>query len=418
MKRSIASFAATLASFIAMSGLLVNPKEVASQTIPALSVQMPNDVATIVKGNNAFALDLYSQVREQRGNLSFSPYSISTALAMTYAGARHETAAQMAKVLRFPLAPERLHPAFTKLITDLSTSDRNSYQLAQANRLWGQKNYIFLDTFLSITRNDYGAELEKVDFVNATEEARRTINTWVAKKTQEKIQDLLPNGILNPLTRLVLTNAIYFNGTWLTPFNPQKTANQPFNITPTQQIDVPTMHLPATEAVGMAELDGLKVLEMPYVGSRLSMIILLPDKADGLSQLEQRLKWENLQKWLSSVSTSDEPVQVSLPKFKVTGEFELKQPLSQLGMSSAFSDTADFSGMNGKKDLFLSAVVHKTFVSVNESGTEAAGATGVVVGLRGGGGKRFQANHPFIFLIRDRKSESILFLGRVMNPLE
>lgn len=417
MKKSIASFAATLASFIAMSGLFISPKEVASQTIPVLSLQMPNDVATIVKGNNAFALDLYRQLREQTGNLSFSPYSISTALAMTYAGARNETAAQIAKVLRFPLAPERLHPAFTKLITDLSSSDRKAHQLAQANRLWGQKDCIFLDTFLAITKNDYGAELEKVDFVNATEDARRTINTWVAQKTQEKIQDLLPDGILDSRARLVLTNAIYFNGTWVTPFNPQKTANRPFNITPTQQIDVPTMQLPPTEAVRMAELDGLKVLEMPYVGNRLSMIVLLPEKADGLSQLEQRLKSENLQKWLSSVSFSQYPVQVSLPKFKVSGDFELKQTLSQLGMTSAFDDSADFSGMNGKKDLSLSAVVHKTFVSVSESGTEAAGATGVVGGTRGGG-KRFQANHPFIFLIRDRQSESILFLGRVVNPLE
>lgn len=418
MRRSIASFAATLASVIAMSGLLVSPKEVASQTIPVVSVQKrPSDVATIVKGNNAFALDLYSQLRKQRGNLSFSPYSISTALAMTYAGARNETAAQMAKVLRFPLAPERLHPAFTQLITDLSSSDRNAYQLAQANRLWGQKDCIFLDTFLTITKNDYGAELEKVDFANATEEARRTINIWVAQKTQGRIQNLLPNGTLNPLARLVLTNAIYFNGTWVAQFNPQKTANRPFNITPTQQIDVPTMQLPATDAVGMAELDGLKVLEMPYVGNRLSMIVLLPEKVDGLSQLEQQLKLENLQKWLSSVSSSQYPVQVSLPKFKVTGEFELKQTLSQLSMSSAFSDTADFSGMNGKKDLSLSAVVHKTFISVNESGTEATGATAVIAGTRGGG-KRFQANHPFIFLIRDRRSESILFLGRVVNPLE
>jgi serpin B len=323
----------------------------------------------------------------------------------------------MAKVLRFPLAPERLHPAFTKLITDLSTSDRNVYQLAQANRLWGHKDCVFLDTFLTITRNDYGAELEKVDFVHATEQARRTINTWVAQKTQQKIQDLLANGSLDRRTRLVLTNAIYFNGTWVTQFNPRQTANRPFNITSTQQIDVPTMQLPATEAVSMAELDGLKVLEMPYVGNRLSMIILLPEKADGLSELEQRLKWENLQKWLSSVSFSEYPVQVSLPKFKVSGEFELKQTLSQLGMSSAFDESADFSGMNGKKDLSLSTVVHKTFVSVNESGTEAAGATAVVGGTRGGG-RRFQANHPFIFLIRDRRSESILFLGRVVNPLE
>jgi serine protease inhibitor len=416
MKRSIATLAATLASLIAVNAFLDGIRGVATPAIPAPSVQMSADVPTIVKGNNAFALDLYSQLRQRTGNLSFSPYSMSTALAMTYAGARNETAAQMAKVLHFTLEPERLHPAFTKLISDLSTSDRQVYQLAQANRLWGQKDSIFLDTFLKITRNDYGAQLEKVDFVNATEETRRTINTWIAHKTQEKIQDLLPEGALDPQTRLVLTNAIYFNGTWVAQFNPQRTANRPFKVTPTQQIDVPTMQLSPTDAVGMAELDGLKVLEMPYVGNRLSMIILLPEKVDGLAKLEQQLKMENLQKWLSSVSFSQYPVQVSLPKFKIAGEFELKQTLSQMGMSSAFADSADFSGMNGKKDLYLSAVVHKTFVSVNESGTEAAGAGGIVAGVRGGG-RLFQADHPFIFLIRDKQSNSILFLGRVVNPL-
>jgi serpin B len=372
----------------------------------------------VVKGNNAFALDLYRQLCNQQGNLCVSPYSLSTALAMTYAGARGQTAIEMSEVLHFTLGQEDLHPAFAALRAKLDAQKQQGegIQLKIANRLWGQKGYDFLKPFIQLTRNYYGAELEEVDFKANTEQVRRTINKWVAQQTQEKIQDLIPPGTLNSLTRMVLTNAIYFKGSWLKPFNPAYTKNKPFTVAPGQQIDVPMMSQSAR--VGYAEFGELQVLELPYVGKKTSMVILLPKKVDGLAQLEQQLTPKKIQNWLwlSSINYSQYPTSIELPKFKVDAKFELKPVLSKMGMVSAFDDgAADFSGMNGRKDLFLKEAIYQTVVHVDELGTEAAGATAAMGELRCVGGN-FSADRPFIFLIRDRESGSILFLGRLVNP--
>lgn len=392
-------------------------KNIVSPTLPK---DAKSNLDILVKSNNAFALDLYSQLcSNQKGNLFVSPYSVSTALAMTYAGAKGETETEMAKVLHFSLAQTDFHPAFSALIRDLKPNGKG-YQLLQANRLWGQKGSNFQDSFLKITKDNYGSKLSEVDFVNASEEARRTINNWVMDQTQDKIPGLFPQGSLNKDTRLVLANAIYFKGTWLTQFNAKQTDNQPFNITGKDKVNVPMMSKEDSSSY-YADLKELQVLEMPYVGDRLSMVILLPNKVDGLADLEQKLTPENLDKWLSSLSLHSEKVIVFLPKFTITSAFALNQVLSKMGMPLAFSDkSADFSGMNGKKDLFLSKVVHKAFVDVYEEGTEAAAATGIGVPEAASVEPQpfvFRADHPFIFLIRDRKSGSILFMGRVINPL-
>lgn len=394
------------------------PKSPSSQLT---SEQASAALKTVVRGNNAFALDLYSQLRDREGNLFFSPYSISTALAMTYAGARGQTATEMAKVLHITLEQERLHAAFADLSAKLNPTNQQVYQLSVANRLWGQKGYSFLNTFVNLTQ-DYGAGVEQVDFAHAAEQARISINSWAEQKTDRKIQNLIPQGLLNSEAKLVLTNAIYFKATWYSQFNPQNTKDQPFSITANQQVKVPMMYQEA--ALPYADLENLQVIELPYGdmqsddGSKLSLVILLPKQVDGLTVLEEQLTLENLDKWLASLRNDGQSVEIWLPKFKLASGIELKQVLSKMGMASAFiNGVANFSGMNGKQNLFIFAALHKAFVDLNEKGTEAAAATAVNAGTRGGS-TTFRADHPFIFLIRDNQSSSILFLGRVVNPVE
>ncbi|MEG4804466.1 serpin family protein [Microcoleus sp. ARI1-B5] len=392
-----------------------------------MRVNSLDDVSILVKGNNAFAIDLYDKLRHQEGNLFFSPYSISTALAMTYAGARGETASEMANVLHFELEPEHLHPAFAALMADLNIGEDCGYQLNTANRLWGQQGFAFLDAFLQTTKDYYSAALALVDFIRATEEARCTINTWVAQQTQEKIQNQIREGILTGDTRLVLTNAIYFKGNWASQFDRISTKEEPFTIAPDEQVNVPMMFKGG--AFRYASLGDLQVLELPYVGDRLSMVILLPSKLEGLAQLEQQLTSASLEKWLSSLYITHELL-VWLPKFKLTSEFMLNQALSDMGMPLAFDKYgADFTGMttaeadlchlSDEQRLHISAVIHKAFVDVNEEGTEAAAATAVVMARSVSISipTIFRADRPFIFLIRDTQFDSILFLGRVVNPL-
>ncbi len=392
--------------------------DVAVQLTREPIAQQRTDVATVLKGNQLFALELYGQLRQQKGNLFVCPYSISTALAMTYVGARGDTATQIANVFHFTLSQERLHPAIAALITNQNINYGS--QFSTANRLWGQKGYGFLDTFVKTTSDYYRAGLQEVDFASATEESRHAINTWVAQKTQDKIQDLLSPGILTANTKFVLTNAAYFKADWEMPFDKNLTKEKPFSITATQQVQVPMMHQKAY--FRYAERDELQVLDLPYIGNKLSMVILLPNQVDGLADLESRLTPENLENWLSFSEVrydASEGLRVWLPKFKMSSEFNLKEVLSNMGMPLAFIDgVANFSGINEKAPLAISAVVHKTFVDVNEEGTEAAAATAVVGGTRGRPPPSFVADHPFLFLIRDNQSGSILFIGRVVNPLE
>ncbi len=371
------------------------------------------DVSAVVGGNNAFALDLYARLRGEEGNLFFSPYSISTALAMTCAGARGETAAQMQKALRFSLPEDRLHPAFAALARGLKP---RGCELNIANRLWGQAGYAFLDPFLKVTEDCYGAKLEQLKFAGGTEAARQRINAWVERKTKERIIELIKPGILDALTRLVLTNAIYFKGDWARQFKKDATRGAPFTLRDGGKVRVPMMYQKAEFAY--ARHGGLHVLDLPYAGEELSMFVLLPDEVDGLPGLARSLSLDKLKRWLRSVH--EEKVQVYLPKFKMTSEFQLNRVLASMGMPFAFDAVrADFSGMDGTRSLFISKVIHKAFVEVNEEGTEAAAATAVVMRLRGAPmpAPVFRADHPFLFLIRDNRSGSILFFGRVVNPL-
>ncbi|MGD0518998.1 MAG: serpin family protein [Thermoguttaceae bacterium] len=370
----------------------------------------------VVQGNNALAFDLYAKLRtENEGNLFLSPYSISTALAMTYAGAKGKTAAEMAEVLRFTVPQEQLHPAFAALAAKLHGDvKKEGYQLRIANRLWGQVGYHFLPKFLQATRDYYGAELAQVDFAQDTEAARHTINTWVAENTEEKIKDLIAKGVLNPLTRLVLTNAIYFKGDWQSKFEAKATKDAPFLLTPQEKVNVPMMHQMGMFHYGV--VDEVQVLELPYVGKDLSMFVLLPKEVDGLADLEKNLSAKNLSIWISGLR--EQEVTVLLPRFKMISGFRLEQVLGSMGMPQAFSGEADFAGMTGKRELSISAVIHKAFIDVNEEGTEAAAATAVVM-ARPSPPKQnptFRADHPFLFLIRDNRSGSILFLGRMANP--
>jgi len=371
------------------------------------------DEQTLVRGDNAFALDLYGKLREQEGNLFFSPYSISTALGMTYAGARGNTEAQMAKVLHFDLPQEKLHPAFKSLLEGLGARRKEGgYELSVANALWGQKGYPWLKEFLDVTRGNYGAGLREVDFAGDTEGARKTINDWVEKQTREKIKELLLKGDVGRETALVLTNAIYFKGDWASQFKKDRTRPGPFSLSDGTKVEVPMMR--QTEEFGYMETEDLQALELPYVKGHLAMIVLLPRKVDGLPALEGSLTVEKLEGWLGLLHKEEE-VSVILPKFKMTSRFELNEVLKALGMTDAF-DGADFSGMDGVRDLFISKVIHKAFVDVNEEGTEAAAATAVAVDRAVARMAEFHADHPFLFLIRDNASGSILFMGRVADP--
>ena len=378
----------------------------------------------VVQGNNKFALDLYAKLQGKDGNMFFSPYSISTALAMTYAGARGRTATQVADVLRFPvgaksssLDQQQFASAFGELVKDLNTRGRSgAYELTVGNALWGQKGYGFLTEFLELVERHYRGRLNEVDFVGATETARQTINAWVEKETNDKIKNLIAKGVLDSMTRLVLTNAIYFKGNWARQFKEDRTKEAPFTLSGGKKTDVAMMN--QTAKFGYMETPTLQALELPYVDNELSMIVLLPKKPDSLGELEKSLTLENLSKWQSKLSKRE--VVVSIPKFKLASQFSLASVLRAMGIKDAFSRNANFSGMNGKRNLAISAVIHKAYVDVNEEGTEAAAATAVTMRLTSiGPGSLppvFRADHPFLFLIRDNQSGSILFLGRVMNP--
>lgn len=375
----------------------------------------------VVEGNNAFAIALYGQLRSQDGNLFFSPESISTALAMTYAGARGNTAAEMAKTLHFTLPPERLHPAMGALLSDLNAA-HNVYQLRVADALWAQLDYVFLDDFLKLTKSDYGAGFNQVDFKGATEASRLTINEWIEKKTENKIKDLLRPGILDSSTKMVLTNAIYFKGDWQTPFRKALTQDEYFYLSPSRDIKAPLMHANA----GFNYLDGetFQVLEIPYKSGDLSMIVFLPRDIDGLRALEETMTAPHMKQWLDRLKWAPEVI-VTLPKFQMTQQITLQETLGAMGMPSAFvAGAADFSGMTGNRELSISAVIHKAFIDVDEKGTEAAAATAVVLDKATAMPPRFQpppppvfrADHPFVFLIRDNRSGGILFMGRVTDP--
>ena len=379
------------------------------------------DRSTAVEGNNAFAVELYGRLRKQSGNLFFSPESISTALAMAYAGARGDTAAEMAKTLHFTLPPGQLHPAMGALLTDLN-APHDGYQLRVANALWAQQDYTFLDDFLRLLKTDYGAGLNRVDFKAAPEAARLAINHWVEQRTEDKIKDLLQPGVVDSATRLLLTNAIYFKGDWQTQFDKTQTKDEDFHLSSARTVEAPLMH--REDQFNYFNGGTFQALEIPYKTGELSMIVFLPNEVSGLSALEASLTPAAMQQWLGQLRPAAKVI-LTLPKFTMTREFNLAGTLGAMGMPRAFqNDLADFSGMTGDRGhkLFISAVIHKAFVDVNEEGTEAAAATSVTMRAATAHAPDrtppivFRADHPFLFLIRDNRSGGILFMGRVADP--
>jgi len=392
-----------------MTALIVHPADATAD----------NGIESLAGGNTAFALDLYARLKSADGNLFFSPYSISTCLAMSYAGARGDTAAQMAQTLHFDTNQNQLAAEFSELQGQLNKEqEKKGIELNIANGLWGQEDHLFLPAFLDIAQQSYGANLKQVDFRTHADTARTGINDWVDSKTKGKITDLIQPGVLGSATRLVLVNAIYFKGQWANEFGKHNTTNAPFSVTSTRKLQVPLMNL--TADFKYAEVEGLQLLELPYVGDDLDMVVLLPRDVDGLKSLENLLNEQTLEHWLTQAR--EQKAEVFLPQFKLTAQFSLAKPLGEMGMTDAFSPRADFSGMDGERDLYISAVVHKAFVDVNEEGTEAAAATGTVMRMSAVMRPRptpiFRADHPFIFLIREIHSGSILFLGRMVDPTQ
>ncbi len=382
----------------------------------------------LVAGNTAFALDLYKTAIASGGNFFYSPYSISLALAMTYAGARGETADQMAATLHFTLPEAQLHPAFNAIDQQvrkqpgqsaLATPDPEvtPFEMNIANSLWGQKDFTFLQEFLDTLASNYGAGMRLLDYPSDPEKARQIINDWVAGQTKDKIKDLLPEGSIDTLTRLVLANAIYFKAGWVCKFNKDRTADAPFTLLDGSRISVPMMSMGSGEEMPYNTGEGWEAVALPYQGGTAEMVILLP--ADGqFVQFEQGLTPERMSSILAGLSPRS--VDLSMPKFGFTSEYQLKKALSELGMPLAFDRyQADFSGMDGKRDLYIGDVYHKAFVKVDESGTEAAAATAVVMDILSMGPLetvKMRADHPFIFLIREKATGSILFMGRVVDP--
>jgi serpin B len=399
-------------------------KSIPGQISTKDTTPVSNTSKSVVQANNQFALDLYYRLvgdpYQEGANIFFSPWSISTALAITYEGARGPTAEEIQSVFHFPPDAGSRRTGFYEISSGLNRGG-TGYTLRTANALWAEKTYPFLPSYISIARNSYSAYLTNLDFINNPEVSRTTINRWVAEQTADRIQDLLPEGSVHPETRLVITNAIYFKGTWDKQFSEKNTIDEEFRISPSQTVTVPMMRRTDKDAkYGYAETDTLQVLDIPYAhkdGKKLSMLVILPRDGDlgaaeasltagKVSELQQALVYKQ--------------VKVYLPRFRLETDYRLSDTLKEMGMPTAFTPAADFSGMDGTGGLWIDDVFHKAFVDVNEEGTEAAAATAVSMTM----GMEFpiepipefRADHPFIFLIQDDDTGNILFMGRVVNP--
>ena len=383
----------------------------------------PTADRALVRGNNAFALDLYGHLANRSGNLFLSPESISVTLAMSYAGAGGETAAEMRQALHFSLDPTLLHTAMGRTLDALTRGARSgNYRLALANGLWLQKGYDLRESFASLLGGDYGAAPRSVDFKSDPADAVKVIDSWTARQTENEISDLLSPGDIAKDTGLVLVDAIYFKGHWDRRFEKPDTEAEPFYPAPGRQIAVPTMH--RTDVMAYFEGDGFQALELPYKGGDLAMVVFLPREKDGLAAFEKTLTAARFEEWMTRFDSRR--IELSLPKFRLDARLALAPVLQAMGMSRAFDGKkADFSGMltelgAAKVKPYISAVVHRALIDVNEEGTEAVAATGVTSGFAPTAARPpesivFKADHPFFFAIRDRAGR-ILFIGRVAAP--
>ncbi len=378
------------------------------------------DTRNLVDGNNAFALDIYNSLRSENGNLILSPYSISLALAMTYAGARGETESQMAQTLHF-LPQDQLHPSFNALDLALKKTpinpdkDQEPMKLNIANSVWSEQTFPFQEDFLDTIAVNYGAGVHLADFINQAEPARKEINKWVSDETEDKINDLLPQNSVGPDTRMVLVNAIYFKADWLTTFDANSTGDGAFYLIDGTEVTAEMMH-EGMFGVPYMQGDGYQAVELAYAGETAAMDIIVPD-AGNFEAFGSSFNKERLDDIINGMQPAS--VELGLPKFEFTKDFSLSNALMNLGMSNAFDgELADFSGMTGDKDLFIGNVIHKAFVAVDEKGTEAAAATAVIMEITSAimYDVNLQVDRPFIFIIRDTVNGQILFIGRVMNP--
>jgi len=376
------------------------------------------DINAAIRGNTALAIDLCRQLCSSEGNLLFSPYSISTNLALLHAGARGKTEEEVAKMLHFSLAQERFHRVSGELHRRLSKiQEVGQIELSLASSLWPQHSVKFRSDYLSLTEKYYGASITAVDYGNARQACDR-INRWVEEKTEHKISNLIAPEMFDEQTCLVLVNAIYFKGSWADQFDPRDTKNHLFYVTPQESVQIPMMFRKGEGRY--AQVDGLQVLELPYTGNDLSMVIFLPIAKDGLSRIEEILSADTLLSWKRQLR--EQQVTMYIPRFMISYGCQLKRTFQTLGMIDAFEKSADFSGMTeGNTGFHVNEVIHQAFIEVNEEGTEAAAATGGSVTFsRKDSPPRpiFRADHPFLFLIQNNSDGNILFLGRVVNPGE
>lgn len=395
--------------------VLISHSNFAEPPMPQVTAPA-TDLTTAATDNNTFALDLYSHLSSTAGNLFFSPYSIESALAMAYGGARAQTAAQMKQALHLSLPDDRLHSAIGNLSANINAGGKGVYTIENANAIWTQSGYSYNPAFLDLLKNDYAADLHQTNFATQAGPSAQEINQWVAQKTRGKIPDILSPDSLSAQTRMVLVNAIYFKGNWQSQFEKGQTEQQLFHLNSHENASAQLMHH-APQELGYDENNDLQLVDVPYVNNELSMLILLPRNVDGLANLEKKLTNENLRLWTDKMDRRQ--VEVYLPKFKMDSKFDLNDVLSSMGMIDAFdSHKADFSGMTSQDRLYISDVVHKAFVDVNEEGTEAAAATAVVMNralavVATPSPVIFRADHPFIFAIRQKGTGAILFLGRI-----
>jgi serpin B len=389
-------------------------------TARQLPASISGDAAMVVTANNQFAFDVYNQLGSG-ANTFFSPFSISTAFAMLDAGAAGQTDTEIRNTLHFTLPGDQLHAAYGALIQSIDTGrSYNNYTLATADRLFGQQGFPFLSTFLDTTKNDYEAELQTVDFtVDDGNTARGTINQWVSDQTDAKIPQLFPMGSITPSTVLALANAILFKGTWAQQFDPTKTQTSSFHVANGADVQTPMMNN-GSASISLGTIDGGKLGMLPFEGKDLSMVVIVPDSADGLPALEAQLTGASLASAIAGAQMTDS-VEVSLPKLTLTEGFSLNQIMQNLGIVTAFDpDTADFAGIDGAMDLYVQNAIHNATITVDEEGAEAAAATGISVGTDGGGTPppSLIADHSFVLGIYDNVTGSVLFLGRVQDPTQ
>ena len=380
----------------------------------------PGELSEVVDGNISFACDLYKELVTPDANMFFSPFSISQAMAMIYSGARGNTETQIADTMHFTVGQNRLHPAFNHLDLELQSrgqgakgKDGEPFRLHIANSAWGQEGWTWQQQFIDTLGVQYGSGMRLVDFLTQPEQCRQTINEWVEWRTEYRITELMPEGVINSDTVLVLVNAIYFNAAWLKLFDEKDTHDGPFYLLDDSTVMVPLME--QKEEHGYTQGDGYQAVELLYDGEEISMVIILPE-IDRFEEIESMLSTE----FIDGITGGLEEYSVSLtlPRFECESEFSLANTFFGMGMEDAYiPGVADFSGMDGSRALFITDVVHKGWVAVSETGTEAAAATGGSFGNTSAPQTMyFRADHPFIFFIRDVETETILFVGRILDP--